>query len=62
MPSDRPPMICGGIYEYIDYRKVKVEATLVSKETLAQAPNYQLLGEQPVVEGSAKPEDTTKTY
>ena len=34
MPSDRPPMICGGIYEYIDYRKVKVEATLVSKETL----------------------------
>ena len=34
MPEDRPPMICGGIYEYIDYRKVKVEATLVSKETL----------------------------
>ena len=34
MPSDRPPMICGGIYEYIDYRKVKVEAILSSKETL----------------------------
>jgi hypothetical protein len=32
-----------------------VKVTLnISKETLASAPNYQLLGEEPVVEGSAK--------
>ncbi len=29
-----PPMLCGGIYGYTDYRGVKIEATLVSKETL----------------------------
>lgn len=34
----------------------------ISKETLASAPDYKLLGEQPVVEGSAKPEDSTRTY
>ena len=42
-----------------------VKVTLnISKETLAQAPDYKLLGEQPVVEGSAKTdrEDNTKTY
>tara|TARA_R100000654_G_scaffold64021_1_gene91448 strand:+ start:303 stop:551 length:249 start_codon:yes stop_codon:yes gene_type:complete len=32
--NDPPPMICGGIYGYEDYRGVKVEATLASKETL----------------------------
>jgi type IV secretory pathway VirB10-like protein len=32
-----------------------VKVTLnISKETLAQAPDYKLLGEEPVVEGSAK--------
>jgi PRC-barrel domain len=42
-----------------------VKVTLnISKEALAQAPDYKLLGEQPVVEGSAKTdrEDNTKTY
>jgi hypothetical protein len=42
-----------------------VKVTLnISKETLAQAPNYQLLGEQPVVEGSAKTdrEGDSSTY
>jgi hypothetical protein len=34
----------------------------ISKETLASAPDYKLIGEEPVVEGSAKPEDATKTY
>jgi hypothetical protein len=36
----------------------------INKETLASAPDYKLLGEQPVVEGSAKSDrdDTTKTY
>jgi hypothetical protein len=36
----------------------------ISKETLASAPDYKLLGEQPVVEGSAKSDrdDATKTY
>lgn len=32
--QDPSPMLCGGIYEYTDYRKVLVEATLVSKNTL----------------------------
>ncbi len=32
--QDSAPMVCGGIYQYIDFRKVKVEATLVGKETL----------------------------
>jgi hypothetical protein len=40
---------------------VKVVLNL-SKETLASAPDYKTLDEQAVVEGSAKPEDTTKTY
>jgi hypothetical protein len=31
----------------------------ISKETLASAPDYKLLGEQPVVEGSAKSDATT---
>ena len=42
-----------------------VKVTLnISKEALAQAPDYKLLGEQPIVEGSAKTdrEDNTKTY
>ena len=34
----------------------------VSKETLASAPDYKTLDEQPVVEGSAKSDETTKTY
>ena len=34
----------------------------VSKETLASAPDYKTLDEQPVVEGSAKTEDTGRTY
>ena len=34
----------------------------INKETLASAPDYRTLDEQPVVEGAAKPEDTTKTY
>jgi len=34
----------------------------VSKETLASAPDYKTLDEQPVVEGSAKTDETTKTY
>jgi hypothetical protein len=34
----------------------------VNKDTLASAPDYRTLDEQPVVEGAAKPEDTTKTY
>ncbi len=36
----------------------------VSKETLASAPDYKTLDEQPVVEGSAKSDrdDTTRTY
>ncbi|HEU0018536.1 MAG TPA: PRC-barrel domain-containing protein [Methyloceanibacter sp.] len=34
----------------------------VSKETLASAPDYKTLDEQPVVEGSAKPNDTSRTY
>jgi sporulation protein YlmC with PRC-barrel domain len=42
-----------------------VKVTLnISKETLAQAPDYKLLGEQPVVEGSAKTdrEGDSNTY
>src|SRR4249919_2732922 len=42
-----------------------VKVTLnISKETLAEAPDYKLLGEQPVVEGSAKTdrEDNSRTY
>ena len=42
-----------------------VKVTLnISKETLAEAPDYKLLGEQPVVEGSAKSdrEDNSRTY
>ena len=34
----------------------------VNKDTLASAPDYRTLDEQPVLEGAAKPEDTTKTY
>jgi len=34
----------------------------VSKETLASAPDYKTLDEQRVVEGSAKTEDTGRTY
>jgi hypothetical protein len=44
-----------------DNNNVKVVLNL-SKETLAQAPDYKTLDEQSVVEGSAKPEDSTKTY
>jgi len=33
----------------------------ISKDALAAAPDYKTLDEQPVVEGSAKPDDT-KTY
>jgi hypothetical protein len=42
---------------------VKVVLNL-SKETLAAAPDYKTLDEQPVVEGSAKSDrdDTTRTY
>jgi PRC-barrel domain len=43
----------------------KVKVTLnISKETLASAPDYKLLNEQPVVEGSAKTDrgDNSRAY
>jgi hypothetical protein len=44
-----------------DNNNVKVVLN-VSKDVLASAPDFRTLDEQPVVEGSAKPEDTSKTY